>query len=204
MPRKITTLMLENAACVGGVAQTIEKALREVPGVLHAYVNPATEAAYVEYDSDRCSEAELDAAVRSVGIDALPTVPGAHNVVPVAFLPRRFLMRQNGTGSRTWWVFAGFVVIAAFILLTGQRASLLGALPFLFLLACPLLHRLGHGAHGAHGSHSGNGNRDSSAASVQEGIARDRDRLTQNRNGHHASPLPPVMPATRERRRSQS
>jgi copper chaperone CopZ len=43
MPRKITTLMLKDAACISGVARTIEKALREVPGVSHAYVNPSTE-----------------------------------------------------------------------------------------------------------------------------------------------------------------
>jgi copper chaperone CopZ len=75
MPRKITTLMLKDAACLSGVARTIEKALREVPGVSHAYVNPSTEAAYVEYDSSRCNEADLAAAVGSVGIHALqPTV----------------------------------------------------------------------------------------------------------------------------------
>lgn len=47
MTRRMTTLMLENACCLAGSTQVVEHALREVPGVRHAYVNPATEAAYV-------------------------------------------------------------------------------------------------------------------------------------------------------------
>jgi hypothetical protein len=89
-------------------------------------------------------------------------------------------MSQSDSGSKTWWVFAGLVGIAAVVLLPGQRTSLVGALPFLFLLACPLLHRFAHGGHGARGSHR-HGNRDSVAASSQEGTARDLDRLTRNR-----------------------
>ena len=30
-------------------------------------------------------------------------------------------------------------------------------LPFLILLACPLMHLFGHGGHGGHGSHGGHG-----------------------------------------------
>ena len=71
MTRKTTTVMLENAQCLGSAAHTVEKALNEIPGVLSAYVNPATEAAYVEYDSDRCSLSDLEDAVRSVGIHTL-------------------------------------------------------------------------------------------------------------------------------------
>jgi len=44
------------------------------------------------------------------------------------------------------YVFAGFVLIAAYFLLTEHRAHLFGALPYLLLLACPLLHFFhGHG-----------------------------------------------------------
>lgn len=57
--------------------------------------------------------------------------------------------------SRTWLAFAGFGLIAAFFLFTEHRAHLFGALPLLFLLACPLLHLFGHGGHGSHGGHSG-------------------------------------------------
>lgn len=47
-----------------------------------------------------------------------------------------------------WWVFAA---IALFYLLTEHRAHLFGALPYLFLLACPLMHVFMHGKHGHHG-----------------------------------------------------
>ena len=54
---------------------------------------------------------------------------------------------------RTAWVFAGFAVIAGFLLATEHRAHLFGLLPFLFLLACPLLHLFSHRGHGGHGQH---------------------------------------------------
>ncbi len=60
------------------------------------------------------------------------------------------------------WIFIAFLAIAAFYLFTEHRAHLLGALPFLLLLACPLMHVFmhhGHGEHGAHGSHDENNSR---------------------------------------------
>jgi len=63
--------------------------------------------------------------------------------------------RGNGTKSRTKWVFIGFLVIAAYFVITEHRAHLSGFLyylPFLFLLACPLMHIFMHGGH----SHGGN------------------------------------------------
>lgn len=56
--------------------------------------------------------------------------------------------------SRTGWVFLGFLVIAGFFLFTEHRAHLLGALPFVFLALCPLLHLFGHGGHD-HGAEKG-------------------------------------------------
>ena len=44
--------------------------------------------------------------------------------------------------------------VAAFFLLTEHRAHLFGALPFLLLLACPLMHVFMHRGHGSHGHHS--------------------------------------------------
>lgn len=61
---------------------------------------------------------------------------------------------------RTWLAFVGFGLIAAFFLFTEHRAHVFGALPLLFLLACPLLHLFGHGGHGAHGGHGGHGGDD--------------------------------------------
>jgi len=53
--------------------------------------------------------------------------------------------------SRTGLAFLGLFAIAAFFLLTEHRAHALGALPFLLLLLCPLLHVFGHGGHGQTG-----------------------------------------------------
>ena len=55
-----------------------------------------------------------------------------------------------GRAKIAWIVFA---VVAAFYLLSEHRAHLLGALPFLLLLACPLMHLFIHGGHG----HGGDG-----------------------------------------------
>lgn len=42
------------------------------------------------------------------------------------------------------------LAILGFFLLTEHRAHLFGALPYVFLLACPLLHLFLHGRHGDH------------------------------------------------------
>ena len=55
-------------------------------------------------------------------------------------------------GQTAPWILGAFAVIALFFLLTEHRAHLLGALPFLLLAACPLLHLFhGHGGHAGHG-----------------------------------------------------
>lgn len=56
---------------------------------------------------------------------------------------------------RFWLPFLGFLLIAGFFLWEEHRAHLLGALPWLFLLACPLLHLFMHGGHGGHGHGGG-------------------------------------------------
>ena len=56
--------------------------------------------------------------------------------------------------SRSDIVLVGFLLITGFYLLAEHRAHLFGALPWLILLACPLLHMFMHGGHGGHGSHS--------------------------------------------------
>lgn len=58
--------------------------------------------------------------------------------------------------NRTSLALCGVLVIAAIVLLTGHTAHLLGALPFLLILACPLLHLFMHHGHGGH-SQSDNG-----------------------------------------------
>ncbi len=50
-----------------------------------------------------------------------------------------------------------FLAIAGFFLWTEHRAHLLGALPWLLLLACPLLHFFMHRGHGDNHGEGGQG-----------------------------------------------
>ena len=55
-----------------------------------------------------------------------------------------------------------FVALVTFYLLTEHLQHTLGALPWVILLACPLLHVFmhrghGHGGHGSHGGHEAHG-----------------------------------------------
>jgi len=72
-------------------------------------------------------------------------------------------MSDESRGTRSWFrtrsgrVLLAFLGIAAFFVITEHRAHLLGILPYLLLLACPLLHWL-HGGHGGgHDGHTGRG-----------------------------------------------
>lgn len=66
----------------------------------------------------------------------------------------------NDTGTRaphrSFWrspggiVAIGFLLAVAFLLLSEHRAHALGYLPFLLLLACPLMHMFMHHGHGHH------------------------------------------------------
>jgi hypothetical protein len=47
-------------------------------------------------------------------------------------------------------VFLGFAAIALVLLWEAHRAHILGALLYLFLLACPLMHLFGGHRHGLH------------------------------------------------------
>ena len=51
------------------------------------------------------------------------------------------------------WLFWGFLAIAAFFLFSEHRAHALGALPYLLLLACPLMHLFMHHGHGGGDKH---------------------------------------------------
>jgi hypothetical protein len=63
--------------------------------------------------------------------------------------------------NRGRWVLIGFLAIAAIFLWTEYREHLLGILPYLLVLACPLMHLFHHHGHRHHGSgnspESGNG-----------------------------------------------
>ena len=66
--------------------------------------------------------------------------------------------------SKAFLVFIGFAVIAVVLLWQEHRAHILGLIPYLLLLACPLLHVFMHHGHGKHDHdrHSGanSGDRD--------------------------------------------
>lgn len=66
---------------------------------------------------------------------------------------------ETPTPSRPRW-YKPFVMAAwaagavgAYFLLTRHFDHLVQALPYLFLLACPLMHLFMHGHHGGHGQH---------------------------------------------------
>lgn len=68
--------------------------------------------------------------------------------------------RSGGGSARAKWVFIAFLALAAVLLFTEHRAHLLGFLPWLILLACPLMHLFMHGGHGGHGGgHEGHDQR---------------------------------------------
>lgn len=62
-----------------------------------------------------------------------------------------------------WWrtpfgiVLCGFLAIAGFFLLTEHTAHVLGALPYLLLAACPLMHLFMHHGHRGHGGSTDHG-----------------------------------------------
>jgi hypothetical protein len=56
----------------------------------------------------------------------------------------------------TKWVLLGFLAIGGYFFFTEHRAHVIQALPFLLLLACPLLHMFhGHGGRGGGHDHGG-------------------------------------------------
>ena len=52
--------------------------------------------------------------------------------------------------SKAGVVAAGFLLVGLFFLLSEHRAHLFGVLPFLLILACPLMHLVMHRGHGGH------------------------------------------------------
>ena len=64
------TLPISGFSCGGGGALTAERALARMAGVVRAYVNPATETAYVVYDPSKVSPRDLVAAVEAAGLGA--------------------------------------------------------------------------------------------------------------------------------------
>ncbi len=71
----------------------------------------------------------------------------------------------------------GYLVIgavAAYFLLTEHLAHVIGALPFLLLLACPLMHVFMHHGHGHHSHHQ----------DVESPSDQDKDASANKENRH--------------------
>jgi len=75
--------------------------------------------------------------------------PPTQEACPVA--APRFWRSRYGLGLLVLGAIAGYFLVAE------HRAHLLGALPFLLLLACPLMHIFMHRGHGAGHRHSSHG-----------------------------------------------
>lgn len=71
--------------------------------------------------------------------------------------------KQSFFASRANIVFVGFLAIAGYFLITEHAAHIIPFLPWLLLLACPLMHFFMHGRHGGHGADS-----DSSQSSAED------------------------------------
>ena len=77
-----------------------------------------------------------------------------HNAAPTSFWRSRYAIGLLVMGA-----------VAVYFLMTEHRAHFFGALPFLLLLACPLMHFFMHGSHGGHG---GSKQADTPAAKTRE------------------------------------
>jgi Cu+-exporting ATPase len=65
--RERVILPILGLTCGGGGALSIQQVLERSPGVIRAYVNPATEMAYIEYDPAQMDLVALQKAIDSVG-----------------------------------------------------------------------------------------------------------------------------------------
>lgn len=68
-------------------------------------------------------------------------------------VPEEHQIKPGFWGSRYALGLLVFGAIAAFFLLSEHRAHFFGALPFLLLLACPLMHLFMHHGHGGQQGH---------------------------------------------------
>jgi cation transport ATPase len=75
------TLPIYNLGCGGGGSLTVERALAKAPGVTQAYVNPATEMAYVVYDPALANPEQFAAVIDRMGYGP-PRVATYHAASP--------------------------------------------------------------------------------------------------------------------------
>jgi hypothetical protein len=78
--------------------------------------------------------------------------------------------------SRSGFVLLAFLAMGGVLLITEHAAHALGLLPFLFILACPLLHIFGHRGHGDHGAHSQSEGRNGPEVQTRQGRGKIGDK----------------------------
>lgn len=67
MDRMIAVLPIITIGCICSSSLIIEHALAKVPGVVYAYVNAATEMAYVIFTPGCCNLRDLERAIQKAG-----------------------------------------------------------------------------------------------------------------------------------------
>ncbi len=72
----------------------------------------------------------------------------AHDRSPTKAPPAQAGSKAFG---RAWWIFGGFAAFVVILFVLEHRAHLVEWLPWVILLACPLMHFFMHGSHGGHG-----------------------------------------------------
>jgi hypothetical protein len=63
-------LEIHGLTCGGGGSLSAERALLRLKGVRRAYVNPAMEMAYIEYDPIMLEPSDLVRAIEAIGLHA--------------------------------------------------------------------------------------------------------------------------------------
>lgn len=152
MTRKTVTLMLSRNSGTSTNPVEVQEAIEKVPGVIHATVNGATEAAYVEYDADRCEVNQLLSAVPAV----VPHVAhrDAESPPDITVLREHNTMQNTSRRPALWLALAVPAALAAYFIFSSSQARIWNVLPLVFILACPFLHFFGHGRHGGHRGHT--------------------------------------------------
>jgi cation transport ATPase len=95
------TLPIYNLGCGGGGSLMIERALTKTPGVMQAYVNPATEMAYVVYDPTLAKEEQFAAVIERIGYGPPPVATYRAVSVPQLHSASRGRRRSNVRGLAT-------------------------------------------------------------------------------------------------------
>jgi hypothetical protein len=77
----------------------------------------------------------------------------------------------------------GLIAAATYFLLIEHQKHVWQYLPFMILLACPLIHIFMHGGHGGHGQHAEEEKEEQSKDDYQRGL--EDGRKQNNHHSHH-------------------